>query len=282
MRQLVKVITQKILKLDLLFLYNIQRLNRFLDHSDHIQNSNPIDVEEALKLTVPVGCSKTLIRVGGNSDGAYLLPNDLAGIEACFSPGTSNIKAFEDELAESYQIRSFMTDGSVKSESLNLVKGYQYFQEKWINGFNDKNSMTLSSWIYNAKLVNSNNLLLQMDIEGAEYESIITTSESTLKQFRIIVIEFHNLDYLRNERFLNQRFVPVMRRILQNFDCVHAHPNNSSPLYNICGFEVPKTLELTFYRKDCNEGTKRKFIPHEKDIKNDPMQEQIHLGIPWI
>ena len=108
-----------------------------------------------------------------------------------------------------------------------------------------------------------------MDIEGAEYESIITTSESTLKQFRIIVIEFHNLDYLRNERFLNQRFVPVMRRILQNFDCVHAHPNNSSPLYNICGFEVPKTLELTFYRKDCNEGKKRKFIPHEKDIKND-------------
>ena len=97
-----------------------------------------------------------------------------------------------------------MTDGSVKSEALNLVKGYQYFQEKWLNGFNDKNSMTLSSWIYNANLVNSNNLLLQMDIEGAEYESIIATSESTLKKFRIIVIEFHNLDYLRNQRFLNQ------------------------------------------------------------------------------
>ena len=65
MRILVKVIIKKILKLDLLFLYNIQGLNRFLDHSDYIQNSNPIDVEEALKLTVPIGCSKTLIRVRG-------------------------------------------------------------------------------------------------------------------------------------------------------------------------------------------------------------------------
>ena len=129
MRQLVKLITQKILKIDLIFLYNIQRFNRFLEHSDYIQKSNAIDVEEALKLTVPIGCSKDLIRVGGNNDGAYLLPDDLNKIEACFSPGTSNIKTFEDELAEKYQIKSFMTDGSVKSESLKLIEDYQFFQE---------------------------------------------------------------------------------------------------------------------------------------------------------
>ena len=28
-----------------------------------------------------------LIRIGGTSDGAYLLPNDLAGVSACFPQG---------------------------------------------------------------------------------------------------------------------------------------------------------------------------------------------------
>ena len=282
MRRLVKLITQKFLKLDLIFLYNIQRFNGFLEHSDYIQKSNEKDIEEALKLTVPVGCSKPLIRVGGSSDGAYLLPDDLNGIEACFSPGTSNIKTFEDELAKTFKIKSFMADGSVKFESLDLIEGYEFFQEKWLSEFNDRNSMTLSSWIKNSHLEDSKNLILQMDIEGSEYNSLIQTSESCLKKFRIIVIEFHNLDNLINERFLNQRFVPVMRRILQNFDCVHAHPNNSSPLSQMYKFKVPKTLELTFYRKDCNTGEKKKIIPHEKDIQNDPNKEQIVLGYPWV
>ena len=39
-----------------------------------------------------------LIRIGGNSDGAYLVPDDLQGISCCFSPGVSDRKSFEDEL----------------------------------------------------------------------------------------------------------------------------------------------------------------------------------------
>ena len=47
-----------------------------------------------------------LIRVGGNWDGAYLLPDDLKNIAACFSPGVSNTKRFEDELLDRYGIPS--------------------------------------------------------------------------------------------------------------------------------------------------------------------------------
>ena len=39
-----------------------------------------------------------LVRLGGNWDGAYMVPNDLKGIVACMSPGVSNVKRFEDEL----------------------------------------------------------------------------------------------------------------------------------------------------------------------------------------
>jgi hypothetical protein len=46
-----------------------------------------------------------LIRIDGKRDGAYLAPNDLEAIDACFSPGVSNIKKFEDELVAKYGIR---------------------------------------------------------------------------------------------------------------------------------------------------------------------------------
>ena len=47
-----------------------------------------------------------------------------------------------------------------------------------------------------------------MDIEGSEYNSLIQTSESCLRKFNFIVIEFHNLDNLINERFLISEICP--------------------------------------------------------------------------
>ncbi len=39
-----------------------------------------------------------LIRVGGDADGGYLIPDDLAGIEACFSPGVDTVATFERDM----------------------------------------------------------------------------------------------------------------------------------------------------------------------------------------
>lgn len=44
-------------------------------------------VAEFLRNCYPLTTNIELIRVGSNFDGGYLVPNDLQGIEACFSPG---------------------------------------------------------------------------------------------------------------------------------------------------------------------------------------------------
>ena len=54
-----------------------------------------------------------LIRISGQSDGGYLLPNNLKDISYCYSPGVSNTANFEKELSDKYNIKSFMVDGSV-------------------------------------------------------------------------------------------------------------------------------------------------------------------------
>ena len=89
--------------------------------SKFINHSNSIDIEEAVNFMVPLGCSKPLIRIGGNGAGAYLVPEYLEKIDSCFSPGTSFKKTFEDELYEKYKIKSFLSDASIDKKSLNLI-----------------------------------------------------------------------------------------------------------------------------------------------------------------
>ena len=54
-----------------------------------------------IKSLRPMDCGKKLIRIGGNEDGGYLVPDDLEGIEYCFSPGVSTTVDFETHLADS-------------------------------------------------------------------------------------------------------------------------------------------------------------------------------------
>jgi hypothetical protein len=37
--------------------------------------------------------------MGGYADGVYLIPDDLAGVAACFSPEVNTFKSFVDQLS---------------------------------------------------------------------------------------------------------------------------------------------------------------------------------------
>lgn len=87
------------------------------------------------ELLIPQSNPFKLIRIGGNRDGGYLIPDDLEGIDACFSPGVSNYKFFEDQMANEYGIKSHMCDFSCDEENFvtPLVEGLQTFKKNgWI------------------------------------------------------------------------------------------------------------------------------------------------------
>ena len=50
-------------------------------------------------------------------------------------------------------------------------------------------SISLQQWVEELAPNPTDDLLLQIDIEGAEYRNIIATSAETLRRFRIIIIE---------------------------------------------------------------------------------------------
>ena len=49
-----------------------------------------------IEILKPVAINKRFIRLGANADGGYLLPDDLEGVAACFSPGVADCVKFEE------------------------------------------------------------------------------------------------------------------------------------------------------------------------------------------
>jgi hypothetical protein len=67
----------------------------------------------------PFDVGYELIRVGDFGDGGYLVPDDLSGIRACFSPGVSKQASFELDMAKR-GIPSFMADASVAGPAIGV------------------------------------------------------------------------------------------------------------------------------------------------------------------
>ena len=146
---------------------------------------------EFLERLYPVKIEMDLIRIGGENDGGYLLPNDLENISVCFSPGVADNASFELDLFNKTGIESHLADYSVTGPP----DGYhpKSFIKKYLGPVNDETYITLDSWIKSKEVENKSDFILQMDIEGGEYLTLLTTNIENLKKFRIIVLEVHNV-----------------------------------------------------------------------------------------
>ena len=232
-----------------------------------------------------------MIRVGGRSDGAYLVPDDLEGVDACFSPGVANRKDFEDELFRTRRIRSYMVDFSADETSFHtpLEPGEQFFDKKWLGPDESETTISLATWV-GEREPQSSSLLLQMDIEGAEYANLATVPDSVIRQFRILVIEFHDFRSKLMGLPDDTEFAKVVEKLSKSFRVVHARANNccgSRPFpFGTTG--VPWVIELTFLRNDrfdsgLSDHLRSPKIPHPKDIsRNLPHNAPLHLGGDWV
>ena len=221
-----------------------------------------------------------LIRVGSAGDGGYLIPDDLDGIEYCFSPGVSTVSDFEDQLAERH-IRSFLADYSVDMPP--ITRPEFTFDKKFVGSSNREHFMTLESW--KKKYLNdySGDMILQMDIEGCEYEVILATPDCLLHQFRIIVLELHDLDRMFDP-FSFRIFSAFFEKLLAFFHVAHIHRNNNcAHVVGVDGVEVPKMLEFTFYNRRRVKYAKPQLVsPHKLDADNFSDLPPLALPKCWL
>ena len=221
-----------------------------------------------------------LIRVGNIHDGGYLVPKIVNDLDYCFSPGVSDSVGFEKQLDDEYAIKSFMIDGSI--EKLNEVRDSFNFQSLFLGVRTTKSHITLSDWINQSLGDDDFKGLLQMDIEGSEYEVLTFESSDTLNKFSVMVVEFHSLSRLFDPEFI-ATFTAIFEKILINFSICHMHPNNCCGLTSFKGITVPNVLEITFIRNDLidNKFKDKRKLPHKLDSRNITNMPDIIMPKIW-
>lgn len=193
----------------------------------------------------PVGCRYELKKLGGRGDGSYFVPDVLEGLTACFSPGVASNSSFELDLAER-GIKCYMCDHTVSAPPVKHKK-FEFSKLK-LTSYNSEHSITLETWI-NSCAENEGDLILQMDIEGSEYEVLQECSLDILKKFRIMVIEFHQLDVLFSKIGFGLLSC-LFDKLSSTHSIVQLSPNNCNPNSFFKKISIPPTLEVTFLRND--------------------------------
>jgi len=225
--------------------------------------------------------STELIRIGGDSDGGYLVPNILNDIKYCFSAGVGPVSAFEKHLSKNYKIQSFMADASVDcpvEQDDNFI-----FIKKFLSSRTNTEFITLKDWIKSSIKDSTDKIILQMDIEGSEFEVLTYESSETLAKFSSMIIEFHGLHNMANKNFLKM-ITGIFEKIYSNFSICHVHPNNYSGIYILNGMKIPSNIEVTFIRNDLINNlilNSKVSLPHYLDKKNSNKSPEINMPEVW-
>jgi len=235
-------------------------------------------LERFLEKIHPIHCGKDLIRLGPDADGGYLLPDDLEGIAACFSPGVDVESRFELQLAE-LGMDVFMADYSVDKPATDHP--HFHFEKKYLASYDSGHFMTMDTWINSQKSLDpKSDLILQMDIEGAEYEVLQSISTQAINRFRIIVMEFHGWHQLYKPE-VYQKANSVLDKLLLTHTVVHIHPNNYGQVKIHEGIPLYEYPEITLIRKDRIHNPKPvTLLPHPLD-RDNVSKDAIRISSEW-
>jgi len=220
------------------------------------------DLQSLLASLRPMTPEQGFIRIGPDGNGGYVVPNNLDGIQASYSPGVSTECRFDKACAD-MGMAVFMADQSVHGppeEHANF-----HFTKKFIGALTNQEFMTLDTWVESTGRQLTGDLMLQIDIEGAEYEVFIGASDRLMNRFKIIIAEFHRLDQLFSKPYFGLAS-KAFEKLLQTHTCVHIHPNNCRATQKQGSIEIPPVAEFTFLRKDCvGKAVPADQFPHPLD-----------------
>ncbi len=232
------------------------------------------DVRALLGRLSPVSTARELVRLGPEGDGGYLVPDDLDGIEACFSPGVNEVSGFEKDCAD-LGMDVFLADKSV-SQPAEAHERF-HFTKRYVGALTNEDFMTMDGWVEASVPGSEGDLLLQIDIEGSEYETFLATSDGLMGRFRIVVAEFHALHHLWSRPFFEVAS-RAFDKVLQTHTCVHVHPNNCCGTLTRGGVTIPRVVEFTFLRTDrVRRPTPATAFPHPLDRDNTSYP---HIALP--
>ena len=189
---------------------------------------------------------KTRILVGGRKSTGYVMLDELDDIKIAYSFGIGDQAwhlSFDKELADK-KIDVYMYDHTIKNLPYSNPKFH--YNKVGLSGKNKKSSMFKSfEEILNENgHLNEKNMILKMDIEYGEWESLLDFPENLLKNFKFMLFELH---------FINGYFglySKVLAKLSKYHQIFYVHCVNCGNVLQIGDMRICSALEVSYVIKE--------------------------------
>jgi hypothetical protein len=222
---------------------------------------------ELFKLVQPVKLKNcTLERFGESHDGGYLMcANLLGGAKAGYSYGISGYDHWGCDISHRLSVPVHQYD------CFNLTRpacpgGQTIFHEECIGPAAKTEEGRPFDSLAGQFAKNGHaslRLVVKMDVEGAEWDSLLKAPDRVLRQIDQLAIELHGVR--------SDKYIEVLKRLHQFFYVAHLHFNNFSCRGDLAPFPA-WAYEVLFVNKRLGipDPSARAGLPHPEDAPNHP------------
>lgn len=266
-----------------------KRLLQSLRLSKYFLKAYPVAVEnvfpsvsreqiDKLRQLFPLKVSSNISwkRYGTPGDGGYLLNDDISESDICVSLGIGDNYSFDVDIAKSCS-QVVMFDHTIPPPQ--HLTSNMNFEKIGIAATESENFTTIEKII--STLPEESDLILKIDVEGAEWEVLESLTPNALLRFRQIAAEFHNLHSLHDSEQFN-RIVKSLSKISQTHFLANFHVNNWASYQLIAGVPFPDVVEVTYVRRMSAMGV---FVSNENTLNqtnNADLPDAAHSFISVI
>ena len=214
----------------------------------------------------------TLTRVGSAADGAYVMAPVADDIAAAISIGVGHDVSWDQAIAAK-RIPVAMFDPTV-SELPSPVPGGTFHRigigvlgaipSPDLHGMDLR---PLDGLLALAGVSGSTELLLKIDVEGAEWDALCNVDFSVFQQ---VLIEMHDIARISDPKQA-EAVLETVRKLAQTHYPVHIHANNEGAFNRFDRFWFPDVIEASYVRKDLLAGaTPATRLVEGLDIPSNP------------
>jgi hypothetical protein len=209
----------------------------------------------------------TLRRFGGPNDGGYLMCENLInGAESAYSYGIAGEDNWGCDLSKRFSVPVHQYDCFDTRQPV-CEGGRFVFHAECIGA----ETATIESRPFDTltNQISKNGdagkrLIVKMDVEGAEWDSLLATPDSVLNRIAQLPMELHGTD--------GPRFLKVVRKLKRTFHLVHIHFNNMACTPSVEPFPAA-AFQVLFVNKRIgmqDASAQRPTLPNPADAPDNP------------
>jgi hypothetical protein len=197
---------------------------------------------------------KNRVLAGPNQEGGtYVMLDDFDDIKICYSLGIDHNVDFDKAIADR-GIDVYMYDHTI--DKLPFENPKFHWKKIGVGGNSDRSSniQTLLDMMKENGHLNEKNMILKIDVEGAEWNTFKDIPEEVLPQFKYILLEYHF--YKLEASFIYN----ILKKIHKTHQPYFVHTNYGSRIINFGNNRMVGCIEVSYIIREGYKFAKDKSV----------------------